>query len=201
MAFDISRFAQTGQAPSTERSIGDITTEILRLKQDAGNAILGIGQRLIEAKAMLPHGEWLPWLTEQVEVSERTAPHFLHLKKFRPPKPITLRTSPLQNGHGSSTPASVRRLAASWSPSRARVLSSIVRFLLYQRPLRNAILACGDLLFDGRLFRALHAAIGFFDKPKCFPILISLMPFWYSCIHVASSNTAFGLPFGFGGVR
>lgn len=30
MAFDISRFAQTGQAPSTERSIGDITTEILR---------------------------------------------------------------------------------------------------------------------------------------------------------------------------
>ena len=109
--------------------------------------------------------------------------------------------SPYISLHSSSTPASVRRLAASWSPSRARVLSSIVRFLLYQRPLRNAILACGDLLFDGRLFRALHAAIGFFDKPKCFPILISLMPFWYSCIHVASSNTAFGLPFGFGGVR
>ena len=38
------------------RDIGIITTEILRLKQDAGNAILSIGQRLIEAKAMLPHG-------------------------------------------------------------------------------------------------------------------------------------------------
>lgn len=81
MAFDISRFAQTGQAPSTERSIGDITTEILRLKQDAGNAILGIGQRLIEAKAMLPHGEWLPWLTEQVEFSERTARNFMRLAR------------------------------------------------------------------------------------------------------------------------
>ena len=81
MAFDISRFAQTGQAPSTERSIGDITTEILRLKQDAGNAILGIGQRLIEAKAMLPHGEWLPWLTEHVEFSERTARNFMRLAR------------------------------------------------------------------------------------------------------------------------
>ena len=81
MAFDISRFAQTGQAPSAERSIGDITSEILRLKQDAGNAILGIGQRLIEAKAMLPHGEWLPWLTEQVEFSERTARNFMRLAR------------------------------------------------------------------------------------------------------------------------
>ena len=79
--FDISRFAQTGQTPSTERSIGDITSEILRLKQDAGNAILGIGQRLIEAKAMLPHGEWLPWLTEQVEFSERTARNFMRLAR------------------------------------------------------------------------------------------------------------------------
>ena len=79
--FDISRFAQTGQTPSTERSIGDITSEILRLKQDAGNAILGIGQRLIEAKAMLPHGEWLPWLTEQVEFSERPARNFMRLAR------------------------------------------------------------------------------------------------------------------------
>ena len=82
--FDISRFAQTGQTPSTERSIGDITSEILRLKQDAGNAILGIGQRLIEAKAMLPHGEWLPWLTEQVEFSERTARNFMGLAREWP---------------------------------------------------------------------------------------------------------------------
>ena len=49
------------------------------MKQDAGNAILSIGQRLIEAKAMLPHGEWLPWLTEQVEFSERTARNFMRL--------------------------------------------------------------------------------------------------------------------------
>ena len=77
--FDISRFAQASQAPASERNIEAITSEILRLKQDAGNAILGIGQRLIEAKAMLPHGEWLPWLTEQVEFSERQAQRFMRL--------------------------------------------------------------------------------------------------------------------------
>lgn len=77
--FDISRFAQAAQAPASERNIEAITSEILRLKQDAGNAILGIGQRLLEAKAMLPHGEWLPWLTEQVEFSERQAQRFMKL--------------------------------------------------------------------------------------------------------------------------
>lgn len=79
MVFDISKFSEASHAAPTERSIEAITSEILRLKQDAGNAILGIGQRLIEAKAMLPHGEWLPWLTEQVEFSERQAQRFMRL--------------------------------------------------------------------------------------------------------------------------
>ena len=77
--FDISRFAQAAQAPASERTIEAITSEILQLKNDAGNAILGIGQRLLEAKAILPHGEWLPWLTEQVEFSERQAQRFMKL--------------------------------------------------------------------------------------------------------------------------
>ena len=77
--FDISRFAQAAQAPASERNIEAITSEILQLKNDAGNAILGIGQRLLEAKAILPHGEWLPWLTERVEFSERQAQRFMKL--------------------------------------------------------------------------------------------------------------------------
>ena len=78
--FDISRFAPAAQPPASERrTIGAITREILQLKNDAGNAILGIGQRLLEAKAMLPRGEWLPWLTERVEFSERQAQRFMKL--------------------------------------------------------------------------------------------------------------------------
>jgi len=81
--FDIAKYAATlpQTAPAAERDIETITSEIIKLKQDAGNAILGIGQRLIEAKEMLPHGEWLPWLTERVEFSERTAQNFIRLAR------------------------------------------------------------------------------------------------------------------------
>lgn len=61
------------------RTIEIITGDILRYKVQAGDSILAIGACLNEAKALLPHGEWLPWLTEQVEFSERTAQRFMRL--------------------------------------------------------------------------------------------------------------------------
>ena len=61
------------------RTIEAITGEILELKQRGGEVILDIGRRLLEAKGMLPHGEWLPWLNERVEFSERTAQKFMRL--------------------------------------------------------------------------------------------------------------------------
>lgn len=64
-----------------QRTIETITSEILELKKQAGKAVLGIGQRLIEAKETLPHGEWLPWLTEQVDFSERTAQYYMRLAR------------------------------------------------------------------------------------------------------------------------
>lgn len=91
MAFNIGKYAETLKpaAPSGERDIEAITAEIIRLKQDAGNAILGIGQRLIEAKAMLSHGEWLPWLEERVEFSERTAQKFMKIaREFSNPSAV-----------------------------------------------------------------------------------------------------------------
>ena len=67
------------QAPAEGRTIEAITGEILELKQGGGEVILDIGRRLLEAKGMLPHGEWLPWLNERVEFSERTAQKFMRL--------------------------------------------------------------------------------------------------------------------------
>ena len=72
---------ELASAASTARDIETITEEILGLKQTAGNAILEIGQRLIEAKHMLSEGEWLPWLEEQVEFSPRTAQRFMKLSR------------------------------------------------------------------------------------------------------------------------
>lgn len=63
------------------RDIEAITGEILEAKRVGGEAILTIGRCLTEAKAVLKHGEWLPWLTERVEFSERTANRFMRLAR------------------------------------------------------------------------------------------------------------------------
>ena len=70
-----------GPEQPAARDIETITGEILDAKRAGGEAILTIGQRLSEAKAMLDHGEWLPWLTERVEFSERSAQNFMRLAR------------------------------------------------------------------------------------------------------------------------
>lgn len=82
-AFDISKYAATlnRPAPAETRDIEAITAEIIQRKQNAGREILAIGNCLIEAKAMLSHGEWSAWLEEQVEFSERTATRFMRLAR------------------------------------------------------------------------------------------------------------------------
>ena len=79
---DLGRLiAQTMAPPAEGRTIEAITGEILDAKRAGGEAILTIGRCLIEAKDMLRHGEWLPWLNEQVELSERTAQKFMKLAR------------------------------------------------------------------------------------------------------------------------
>ena len=63
------------------RSITAITDEIIFYKNVGGLAVIEIGKRLIEAKAQLKHGEWLPWLSEKVEFSETSAQRFMQLAR------------------------------------------------------------------------------------------------------------------------
>lgn len=79
---DLGRLiAQTMAQPAGGRTIEAITGDILEAKRTGGEAILTIGRCLIEAKDLLPHGEWLPWLTERVEFSPRTAQNFMRLAR------------------------------------------------------------------------------------------------------------------------
>ena len=78
--FDLSALLEK-HSTTPVRDIETITSEILDYKRVGGEAILAIGQRLTEAKAILPHGEWLPWLTEQVDFSERSAQNFMRLAR------------------------------------------------------------------------------------------------------------------------
>ena len=51
------------------------------------------GRLLVEAKASVPHGEWLPWLCENTKVSERTARRWMRFaenSETLPAKPATV---------------------------------------------------------------------------------------------------------------
>ena len=90
MRADLGRIvAQTMTKPAGDRTIEAITGEILDAQRKGGEAILTIGRCLNEAKAMLPRGEWLPWLAEKVGYSEKTAQNFMRLaREFSNPQAL-----------------------------------------------------------------------------------------------------------------
>ena len=68
---------------SQERDIKTVTNEIKMLRRQAQAMALTysveIGRRLVEAKEMLPYGEWGNWLKTEVEFSQDTANRFMKL--------------------------------------------------------------------------------------------------------------------------
>lgn len=56
----------------------------IRMYMDVGRRVtllcgIEIGRRLVEAKELLPHGEWLPWLQKETEFSERSAQRYMRV--------------------------------------------------------------------------------------------------------------------------
>jgi chromosome segregation ATPase len=69
----------------TDRTPVVIAAEINSIKEHTRNMILHgsieIGRRLVEAKEMLPHGEWGKWLEKSVDYSQRTADNLMQIYK------------------------------------------------------------------------------------------------------------------------
>lgn len=65
-----------------ERNIETVTNEILMLKHKVQEKvavyIIEIGRRLVEAKAIIPHGEWGDWLKNRVEFSQKSANDYMN---------------------------------------------------------------------------------------------------------------------------
>lgn len=75
-------FREDGEAPAApERDIQLITAEIQFFKRQAGQAVYEIGRCLLEAKAQLKHGEWLPWLRDEAAFSEASAQRYMRLAR------------------------------------------------------------------------------------------------------------------------
>lgn len=77
-----------------QRDINVVTTEIRQLVNQYRRITVAfaveIGRRLVEAKALLPHGEWGKWLQEQVDFSQRTANNFMRVFEEYGDQQITL---------------------------------------------------------------------------------------------------------------
>ena len=84
--------SQKGKAIAGSNSLVDLAARI-RTHHEATVAALSsavmsamaAGDLLIEAKAALPHGQWLPWLADNCpHLSERSAQLYIKLAKHRP---------------------------------------------------------------------------------------------------------------------
>ncbi len=78
--------AMTEETPVPAERTPELIGAEIRMYVDAGRRVtllcgIEIGRRLCEAKDLLAHGEWLPWLSRETDFSERTAQ--LYMKAFR----------------------------------------------------------------------------------------------------------------------
>ena len=85
MAIELTKEAIRQGAPKMpQRDIAVVTAEIKDICAQARRMMLiyaiEVGRRLVEAKEILPHGEWGEWLKNEVEVSQDTANN--HMKLF-----------------------------------------------------------------------------------------------------------------------
>jgi Protein of unknown function (DUF3102) len=61
--------------------IRKLETGIRRSADQIAEDIVAAGQRLIEAKALLPHGAWTDWLHQHCNISERTARRYMKIAR------------------------------------------------------------------------------------------------------------------------
>lgn len=68
---------------ATERDLTIVTTEIKTLHQQAQQMVLSyvieIGRRLVEAKALVEHGDWGRYIKEELDYSQSTANNFMRI--------------------------------------------------------------------------------------------------------------------------
>lgn len=74
---------QTVESSAPARTADTVALEIRTLQHQVQGIVLSyaieIGRRLEEAKAMLPHGEWGPWLKRELDYSQSTAQNFMRI--------------------------------------------------------------------------------------------------------------------------
>lgn len=80
----------TATTVAQSNSLADLAARIKAEHEATSTALkssithgIAAGELLVEAKAKVPHGQWLPWLKDNCEISERTAQLYMRLAKNR----------------------------------------------------------------------------------------------------------------------
>jgi Protein of unknown function (DUF3102) len=81
---------QATNDPALSNSLTDLAARIRGFHEAAAEGLrrsvenaIAAGELLIEAKGLLKHGTWLPWLRDNVNISERTAQVYMRCAKSR----------------------------------------------------------------------------------------------------------------------
>jgi hypothetical protein len=67
--------------PDKDAKLAQLAVDIRQHLHASAASAIEAGRMLIEAKAMLRHGDWLPWLRVHVEISGRTASDYMRLAR------------------------------------------------------------------------------------------------------------------------
>lgn len=90
----IELFNYAALAPELQIEVKAATERIkLRMKRTAED-IIEIGKDLIAVKARLPHGQFLPWIAAEFEMSDQTAQNFMNVATRFPQIPNNLEFKP-----------------------------------------------------------------------------------------------------------
>jgi hypothetical protein len=76
---DLSRSNSLPELAARIRAEHEATSSAIKNSVAHG---IAVGELLLEAKAKVPHGQWLPWLAENCAMSERTARNYMRLVRL-----------------------------------------------------------------------------------------------------------------------
>lgn len=84
MSENLSEMIRDHSEMLQEKRTPELIGAEIRMYVDTGRRLsllcgIEIGRRLVEAKEMLNHGEWLPWLERETEFSDRSAARYMKL--------------------------------------------------------------------------------------------------------------------------
>ncbi|MCF6100352.1 DUF3102 domain-containing protein [Mesorhizobium muleiense] len=79
---------ESNRLPVLAAEIRRAHADVQEAAKTAAQCAIDAGHALIEAKALVKHGEWLPWLREQCALAERTAQLYMKIAKSGNPPEI-----------------------------------------------------------------------------------------------------------------